>query len=117
MIYIDDVLMFGGTFEELERLEEVLSRLRTANLKLSPKKSILFQHEVQFLGHVVGRDGGPTDPEKVVAMTGWPVPTSMVEMRSFLCLCTYYRCFVRGFTTIAARLHQMTRKRAQFHKV
>lgn len=54
LVYLDDVIVFGKTFEEeLGRLEEVLQRLRDANLKLSPKKCLLFQHEVPFLGHIV----------------------------------------------------------------
>ncbi|XP_042889542.1 uncharacterized protein LOC122264610 [Penaeus japonicus] len=53
LVYIDDVNVFGSTFEEeLERLEEVLQQMRKANLKLSPKKCSMFQHEVPFLGHV-----------------------------------------------------------------
>ncbi|KAK8381385.1 hypothetical protein O3P69_018454 [Scylla paramamosain] len=46
LMYVDDVIVFGSTFEgELERLKEVLQRLRKANLKFSPKKCSLFQHE------------------------------------------------------------------------
>lgn len=61
LIYIDNVIVFGGTFEKLKRLEEMLQRLRKATLKLSPKKCSLFQHEVSFLEHVVIRDGVRTD--------------------------------------------------------
>ena len=55
LVYLDDIIVFGDTFEEeLERLREVLCRLRDTNLKLSPKKCLLFQPEVPFLGHIVG---------------------------------------------------------------
>ena len=115
LIYIDDVLVFGGTFEEeLERLREVLRRLRAANLKLSPKKCLLFQSEVPFLGHVVGRDGVRTDPQKVAVVREWPLPTSVADVRSFLGLCTYYRRFVPEFARVASPLHQLTRKGARF---
>ena len=116
LIYLDDVIVFGATFEEeLERLEVVLQRFRMANLKLNPKKCVLFQHELPFLGHVVGEDGVKADPQKVAAVKEWPVPKSVKEVRSFLGFCTYYRRFVRGFATIAAPLHRLTCKGASYH--
>lgn len=43
LVYLDDDIIFGSTFEkELELLEEVLLKLRKANLKLSPKKWSFF---------------------------------------------------------------------------
>lgn len=115
LIYLDDVIVYGGTFEEeLGRLEEVLQRLRKANLKLSPKKCSLFQYEVPFLGHVVSKDGVRTDPQKVAAVADWPRPTNVAEVRSYLGLCTYYRRFVQDFATIAAPLHRLTRKGVPF---
>ena len=115
LVYLDDVLVFGNTFkEELTRLNEVFRRLRTAGLKLSPKKCSLFRTEVPFLGHLVGRQGVKTDPLKVTAVEGWPAPKNVSELRSFLGLCTYYRRFVAGFATIVAPFHNLTRKEAQY---
>lgn len=42
LIYLDDVIVYGTTFEEeLGRLETVFLRFRTVNLKLNPKKCLL----------------------------------------------------------------------------
>ncbi|ROT72619.1 hypothetical protein C7M84_008980 [Penaeus vannamei] len=83
LVYLDDIIVFGGSFdEELERLEVVLRRLRAANLKLSPKKCLFFQSEVPFLGNIVGRDGVKTDPQKVAAVQDWPVPTCVADVKS-----------------------------------
>ena len=92
LVYLNDVLVFGSTFEEeLSHLEEVLRHLGVPNLKLSPKKCTLFQHEVLFLGHVVGQKDIHTHPVKVMAVANWPVPTNLTMVRSFLSLCSYYR--------------------------
>ena len=115
LVYLDDVIVYGRTFEEeLQRLEEVLRRFRKANLKLSPKKCLLFQREVPFLGHVVSEAGVSTDPLKVKAVAEWPVPGTVSELRSFLGLCSYYRRYIANYSTIAAPLHHLTRKDARF---
>ena len=56
LVYLDDSLVFGSTFEEtLFRLDTVLSLLSTLNLKVKPKKCQLFCKKVRYLGHVVTR--------------------------------------------------------------
>jgi len=43
IIYMNDLCSYGKTFDEaLLRLEEVFSRVKSANLKLKPSKCQLF---------------------------------------------------------------------------
>lgn len=57
-----------------------------------------FQQGVRSLGHVVSRGRVSTDPEKTQAVSDWPVPSTVIEVRSFL----GYRRFVLYFSQIAA---------------
>jgi hypothetical protein len=51
LVYIDDVIVYGRTFEEcLSNLTKVLERFRRAGLKLKPAKCQLFRAETGFLG-------------------------------------------------------------------
>ncbi|GFT37120.1 retrovirus-related Pol polyprotein from transposon 17.6 [Trichonephila clavipes] len=115
LIYLDDVIIGGRTFEEhLQNIRKVLSKLRDANLKLNPSKCKFFQKEVNYLGHIISAEGVRTDPEKVSAVMNWKRPENLRELRSFRGLCTYYRKFVKGFSNIAGPLHKLTESKQKF---
>ncbi|UYV63183.1 K02A2.6-like [Cordylochernes scorpioides] len=116
LVYLDDIMVMGRTFEEhLRNLQEVFDRFRANNLALNPKKCQLFQKSVKFLGHIVSTEGIRTSDDKVFAIKNWPEPRNKHELQSFLGLCTYYRRFVEGYADIAAPLHRLTEARASFH--
>lgn len=81
---------------------------------MNPKKCILLQKEVSFLGHIVSEEGVATDPSKIEAIKHWPIPRSVKEVRSFLGLCSYYRKFIYKFSDIARPLHKLTEKNKRF---
>ena len=54
LVYIDDIIVYDSTWAgSLKKLEQVLERLRCANLKLKAKKCFLLRQEVEYLGHEV----------------------------------------------------------------
>ena len=115
LVYLDDILVFSKTADEhLDRLIQVLKRLKEANLKLKPSKCKLMQREVAFLGHIVSGAGISTDPEKVRLIKQWPVPQDVRQLRGFLGLTGYYRRFVEDYALIATPLHNMTKKNCPF---
>ena len=85
LVYLDDIIVCGRTFQEhLEHLASVFERLESAGLRLKPLKCHLLRRNVEFLGHVVSAEGISTDPAKIERVKDWPVPTTVVEVRSFL---------------------------------
>ena len=53
-------------------------------------------------------------PKKVEAVTQWPRPKNVTEVRSFLGLARYYRKFIQDFFRIAAPLTILTKKTTKY---
>jgi hypothetical protein len=54
------------------------------------------------------------DPTKVTAIVGWKIPSSIMEVRSFLGLASYYRRFIEGFSKIAKPMTSLFEKGKEF---
>ena len=79
--YIDDVVVFGSTWEQhLQRMRELFCRLRPANLTVNLVKSKFGHAHVTYLGHVVGQDQVKPVNAKVQAILKYSVPTSKKEV-------------------------------------
>jgi hypothetical protein len=69
LAYLDDVVVVGSSFEHhLKNLRKVFRRFRKHNLKLKPRKCVLFQRQVKYLGKIVSGDGISINPDNVSAV-------------------------------------------------
>ena len=109
LVYLDDLNIHGRSLEEAEeRLFKTLDRLRSFGLKLDPKKCKFFQTKVVHLGHVVTENGIYPDPDKISALTTWPVPTTLKDLKAFLGFVGYFRGYVKDFSSIVKPLNDLT---------
>nr|GEY04428.1 putative reverse transcriptase domain-containing protein [Tanacetum cinerariifolium] len=111
IMYIDDILIYSRSEEEHEaHLKTILDLLKDEKLYAKFSKCKIWLKEVQFLGHVVNREGIHVDPSKVESVKKWKTPESPTEIRSFLGLVGYYRRFIKNFSKITKSFTQLTQK-------
>ena len=66
---------------------------------------------------MVSTEGVSTDPEKIKAVTEWPHPTTVTEVRSFLGIVSYHRRFILHFYKGAKPLLEGTPSQKKMFKV
>ena len=115
VVYFDDILVYSTSIEEHElHLRHVLDVLRKEQLYANSDKCTFCMDRIVFLGFVVSADGIEIDVEKVKAIQEWPTPTTVTEVRSFHGLASFYRRFVKDFSSIAAPLTEVVKKTVGF---
>jgi hypothetical protein len=115
VVYFDDILIYSKNKEEhLVQLRQVLDVLKENKLYINLKKCTFFTNKLLFLGYIVSEDGIHVDQDKVRAIREWPTPKPVSELRSFHGLATFFRRFVRNFSTLAAPITECLKQR-KFH--
>ena len=109
--FLDDILVFSkDDFDtHLNNLQEVLEAHLKAGLKLKPTKCQLFQSEVEYLGHLVSKDGLRPVKRLTEEIRQWQIPTNRAECRVLLGKLGYYRHFVQSFARKAEPLLEKLR--------
>ena len=113
--YLHDCNIFSRTPEEhVSRLRELFQRFHNANLKISPANCAFFQTNLQFLGHIVSKDGLQVNPENVNVLKKFPISKNQTEVKSFLGPASYYKRYVSELAAIARLLHKASETSSVF---
>lgn len=114
-IYLDDIICFGKNLKEHnQNLIKIFERLRHINLKLNPIKCEFLCKQINFLGHLISKDGISPDPEKVKVLKDYPIPKDASEAKRFTAFANYYRRHINNFAQIAKPLHNLNKKNVDF---
>lgn len=102
-VYLDDIVIASPDFDShIQTLTSVYERLKEAGFKINLEKCQFCRPSLSFLGFIVDHQGLRTDPNKVDCIVNYPVPNTTTEIKRLIGLISYYRRFLKNFSTIAS---------------
>ena len=115
IVYMDDILIFARTKEELTRITKmVLEKLWENDLFLRAKKCKFCKTKIEYLGMIIEEGRISMDPIKLGGIRDWPIPTMVKQVRSFLGFGNFYRKFISHYSNLARPLNDLTKKDWKF---
>ena len=112
-VYIDDILVTGSTPEQhMKNLDDVLTRLEEAGLRLKQEKCQFLLPEVEYLGHVLSANGLKPSQKNIRAILAAPTPENVTQLKSFLGMVTYYLKFLPNLADTLSPLYSLSYRKA-----
>lgn len=107
-VYFDDIIITGvDDADHIKNLRGVLEKLQGVGLKVKREKCIFVANEVDFLGHVISKQGLAPNPMKVEAILNAPAPENVKQLQSYFGLLNSYRRFLPNILSKLRLLHQL----------
>jgi hypothetical protein len=117
-MYIDDVIIYAQTEEEfLSNLEALFQKCRKYNLTLHPDKCKLGLEQIEYVGHVIDKEGLHMSEAKIRRVLDFPKPSNVRELQSFLGLTNYFRDHIHNHSIVTAPLYRMIPDKASGNTV
>ena len=108
--YLDDIIITGKMQEDhMKKLRAVLARIKEHGLRLC-KEKYFFQESIEYLGHIISRQGLHPSDKKVEAIQKIAKPTNVTKLKSFLGLVVYFTKFLPQLLERATPLNKVLKK-------
>lgn len=115
LVYLDDVIIFSKSAEEhLEHIRETVVGLLQYNLDINFKKSEFFNSKIEYLGFKIKQNEIQICDEKISAVKYFPRPSDKKTVQQFLGLVSYYRRFIKDFSSKIRTIAIILRKDSDF---
>ena len=111
IVYLDDILIFADTIEELrDRTLRCLRKLKEAGLYVKLQKCEFEKTEVGFLGYTVSPTGISMEKDRVETVRDWPRPQTVRHVQQFLGFANFYRRFIKDYSRLASGMTNLLKK-------
>lgn len=111
IFWLDDALIHAPTeLELLNVLERFLIICRERNLKVSAKKSTLFNAKIRWCGRVISKDGTTCDPRRLEGLKECHPPEKAHELSQFIHCVQWMSRYIPDFPGRVAPLRDILEK-------
>ena len=112
---VDDVVIFSSSLEEhIQHVREFLSRCEERGISLNLGKLQLAKRSVKFAGFVVSGEGYGPNPQLTEALSAFPTPRNISDLRSFFGLVNQLASFVDNIAELMEPLRPLLKPRNIF---
>jgi hypothetical protein len=115
LVFMDDILIYSKSLDDhVALLKQVFAILEKHQFLIKKSKCSFAKNTVEYLGHVISEAGVATDSSKIQAISIWPTPKIVKQLRGFLGLTGYYKKFIKHYGLLSKPLTDLVRKNVQF---
>ncbi|KAK4315527.1 hypothetical protein Pmani_013220 [Petrolisthes manimaculis] len=112
---VDDILVYDSTYSaHLDHVIQVVQRCNQHGIALNPDKFVFGEAMVDYCGYTISRLGYTTDSRKVKAISEFPRPLNITDLRSFMGLTNQLGAFSSAVAEAAQPLRDLLRPKNEW---
>lgn len=92
----------------------MLNKLQNSGLKVKVEKCKFLKNSIEYLGHILDRNGIQSTEKHIEAIKNVSIPISLSELKSILGVVTYYIKYIPNSAEFLDPLYKLTRKEEDF---
>jgi hypothetical protein len=107
-LFLDDLIIFASEEDEfIANLRACLERLESAGITCSPEKCRFGHDKIEYVGHVIDKDGLSFSDEKKQEVLDFPQPIFLKELQRFFGMVNYFEGHLRDLATELGPLRKL----------
>ncbi|XP_055910799.1 uncharacterized protein K02A2.6-like [Eupeodes corollae] len=115
VVYQDDITITGPNIgQHITTLKSVLTKLKSAGLRLNVGKCEFFKSKICYLGFTIDKHGLSKNNDRISSVSLAPIPKDVSELRAFIGMVNYYSKFINNFSSKMFPLYELLRKNIKF---
>lgn len=100
-VFVDDLVVYGkNQAEHDERLLKVLQMAKENGVQFNSSKCVFGRSEIEYLGHMLTKDGIKPDPTKIESIIKMEKPKNVKELQRLLGMITYVAKFIPSLSQV-----------------